>query len=235
MLRGFILLTRALGLNARMQIGLIALIIGVLGTVCSFDNWKSSHIEPINIFEEEVDATTITDGQPITGNAYAAFDEFMTEEFTKDGKVQRTDHYYVLPIGTDNQEYYVGIKAGTTENVTFTKLSMDTLNYYTGNAVNPPSEVEVNGILKKMDSESAGYFNEYFEELEWFDSAEEQNACVLPYYIDTDYSASSSAGLFYICIVGTIVGIALFVFGIIGKKKAKALAAQQAMQNPYGI
>lgn len=226
MLRGLILLFRALGFNGRMSFGSILVIVGVLMSFLTFSQVKTNVKTPVELDSLAVDE--VEEGLYIEASTDICYGSCM--EYTSGKHDQTLYEYYVVPLVRNGEEYYICAKVSASNTTDFFNVSLATDQYFANIRSDLADAISFEGNLEKMDAEETKYYNEWFEEAGFSDSEIEEY--VLPYYVNTSTSQDAGVAAFMGLITAALLGagIALFVFGLKAKKRLKEEDAQVMQQ-----
>ena len=79
--------------------------------------------EPVNLFSESCDVTQLEEMDVVSSTISVLYGSY---DYTYDGSISDTVYYYVLPVDTAGQTYYIGIRETKGRKSQFRKLAMKT-------------------------------------------------------------------------------------------------------------
>lgn len=146
----------------------------------------------------------------LTAN-FGCYLEGYTEN-TKTKKKTKTDLYYVIWTGDENDpEYcYMTIKVPYSYNKVMEQMAENSSNHKYSDPVH------FVGKIKKLDNQEYYYFKDYFKDSNWTD--DQIAELTLPYYIDCYANPVAEGAVFCLVFLG---GIALIIAGIYRFVKGK--------------
>lgn len=208
------------------------LILAILGGVFLFFTRTSIQIaytEPVDIMVDGVDnPDEIKKGMAIQTDLNILMECFGSMETTTKNRrsgstTSSTDYYFILPIFTEDETYYVAFEVDeSSKNLSaYRAIANDTMDYlymYTDELSS--KSVKTNGGLHKLDKEVYGYMVEWFKDCEWFEDDSDIDKYVLPLVFQPQ-KTSSVKTMLYVFIGMIVVGIALFVVSFQIDKKYK--------------
>lgn len=180
--------------------------------------------EPVDLFSESCDLTQLEELDVVRGTIRKLGGSYS---YTYDNGIQDTAFYFVLPIDTAGQTYYMGIRETRGRKEDFRRLAVRTkhdvkpIRIVMGNpwedeifkqeeeSLGEPVYVE--GFLQKMNEDQYRSFVIWLKKAGYYEAAqsdESQMKQFLPYYIeeaDIAYYQKSAEGAF----IATAVGIVL--------------------------
>lgn len=180
--------------------------------------------EPVDLFSESCDLTQLEELDVVRGTIRELGGSYS---YTYDNGIQDTAFYFVLPIDTAGQTYYMGIRETRGRKEDFRRLAVRTkhdvkpIRIVTGNpwedeifkqeeqSLGEPVYVE--GFLQKMNEDQYRSFVIWLKKAGYYEVAQSDKSQMkqfLPYYIeeaDIAYYQKSAEGAF----IATAVGIVL--------------------------
>ena len=167
--------------------------------------------EPVNLFSESCDVTQLEEMDVVSSTISVLYGSY---DYTYDGSISDTVYYYVLPIDTAGQTYYMGIRETKGRKSQFRELSLNTafdakpnqvlsgtlLQSETPGQANEIREpILVEGFLYQMNEQQYKRFLTWLEKAGYLESGKTQQGQILPYYIIerdiTKYKAQCVGGL----------------------------------------
>lgn len=196
---------------------------GIIGFI-SWEEMIISFSEPVDIYEDLPE--DFTKVKAVETELYVMMGTFAEEETTtknKSGHVTSRDYdyYYVLPVFTEEETYYVGVKVDSEKSKPYDKITDETWNFlngeveYLGNVT-----ADFQGGFVKMEDELYKYFKEWFEEEEFFETDAEMNKYVLPLVLEP-ISYKNVKTLTYVMVGLIVVGGIMLFFGLRPGKQYK--------------
>lgn len=186
------------------------------------DSIKPAFSTPYDLYD--VEATDIKVGDAVTADIDCVLDQFASLKTTntKNGKVTSTSYhyYYIIPVFTEDDTYYMAAKVPSKYKKAFDNVADDTwayLNYETDYFSDRP--VEFVGGVKKMEKKAVAYFEDYFEDMEWFDSKSDMEDHLLLYTLEfIDYKSTRT--LTFVGVgLGALAILFIVLYFMTGKKK----------------
>ena len=206
--------------------GTVVLILAIVMIVIWGQDYITVFSEPVDINEEyPEDYTKVkaveTDIYMLLGGF--AKDELVTKN--KRGQItsQSCDYYYVVPIFTEEDTYYVGIVVDSEKSAPYDEISELSWKYLSGELDYLGEEmIEFQGGFIKMEDELYEQFQRWFVDRGYFTNEEELTEYVLPLVLQTmDYEyvrtmAFISAGALLVSVFLLILGYWPSRKGIVG-------------------
>lgn len=192
-----------------------------------FGEWRirmAAFREPVDLFSKSCDLAQLEELDVVRGTIRKLGGSYS---YTYDNGVQDTAFYFVLPIDTAGQTYYMGIRETRGRKEDFRKLAVRTnhdvkpMRIVMGNpweddyfkqkeqALGEPIDIE--GFLQKMNENQYRSFLIWLEKSGYFEAAqsdESQMNQFLPYYIeeaDISYYQKSTVNAFIAIAVGIVL------------------------------
>ena len=154
--------------------------------------------EPVNLFADSCDVTQLEEIDVVSSTISVLYGRY---DYTHDDSISDTAYYYVLPIDTAEQTYYIGIRETKGRKSQFRKLAMKTVfdakptqfldrnplqddapeTSAQDNEIRKPIFVE--GFLYQMNEQQYNRFQTWLERAGYFESGKTQQGQILPYYI----------------------------------------------------
>ncbi len=218
---------------------LAVIILAVVGGVFLFQSvpeWITSIKQPVDaseIVEEQVKA-----GTHVQGEIFAIVDSFASEQtWTENGDGSRTakktsNVYYIIPVG---EQSYIGVECPASNKSSYDTLCDATWEWLSGETeyINADS-IEFEGRIVKMEDELYQYMVEWFQDMEYFGDAgeEEIKTYVLPYM----YKPFSPGLYALLAIGGGFVAIAVIVLIVaINQQKKRKKRAEELANAPAPV
>ena len=175
---------------------------------------------------DEIKSNIIVEAE-IEYNFGAFMEEY--EKNTKTNVTRTTDMWYVIWTGDDDDiDYrYMAIKVPESDVAAMDAMAEATYYY---EYVDP---IPYSGTIKKMDSETLQYFEDYF--LESGFTREELGDYILPYYIETGKLVGSDAGMVYFLLIFGIALVAVGVAILVSTMRGGSLKSFKKELETYGI
>ena len=192
--------------------------------------------DPANLFSESCDVTQLEEMDVVSSTISVLYGSY---DYTYDDSISDTAYYYVLPVDTAGQIYYMGIRETKGRKSQFRKLAMKTafdakpnqvlsgtlLQSETPGQANEIREpILVEGFLYQMNEQQYKRFLTWLEKAGYLESGKTQQGQILPYYIIerdiTKYKAQCVGGLI-LTALSSIMMISSAAVWICWRKKHK--------------
>lgn len=142
----------------------------------------------------QVSASEIKPGAHVKTEVFMLIDNFASEEtYTKNSNGSRTPSkisakYYIFPVG---EEEYMALRGGSKNYANLDAIVKATHEFVSsGTGDFGQKTVEIEGVVKKMDSELLQYYTEWFTDNEFFNQGENPDDYVLNYCVEPrDFTA----------------------------------------------
>lgn len=214
------------------RIALVLMIVGGILFYTMMPHWNSAFGEAVKVLDNEIsDKTILTKGTALDMELFLIMESFCGEtvQTTRNGAVTSTSEYeYVtVPFIVGEETYYLGMKLSETQYKRASKVINDTMDYLYGEDVDFANTFVQTASIVKMDEEAYGYFQDWFIEMDWFESQAEIEKYVLPLLIDTvdpDYARNALIASIVLFVCGVVIVGLTFVAGMKYAKRAKILA-----------
>jgi hypothetical protein len=158
---------------------------------------------------------------------------FAEEETTTTNKYgavtnRRYDYYYVVPVFTETETYFVGAKVSSTKSVEYDKVCEATWAFLYGET-DELETVEFEGGFYKMEDEAYKYFKEWFQDNEEFIGEMDIKKYVLPLMLEP-IKLSTTRKLTFVFVGVLALCIFLLVLSFRkGKEKPQSVTPQKAV------
>lgn len=123
-------------------------------------------LKPAVSFQDMLDGKEVKPGTHVAGEVVYALDYFASETtYTqyKDGSRSggsKSGNYYLIPTATG----YVGLKSRQVDVSDLNKLSEETFDYMMS-GTEPTTKITMQGHVKVMEDDVAGYYRDYLEDM----------------------------------------------------------------------
>lgn len=192
--------------------------------------------DEVDMYDDNFDIIKHGDGGRIIAEINLSLGEAVSETTTstKNGSVtsSRTDHYYVVPVWSGEDTYYVCVKVDEKNRSLYNKITNQTYDYLEGEDISSTYvKDDFEGTIKELDDELYDYMLEWGRESEMYDNETELRNYMLPLYLEPlDFD---NAGPFMIvAIILLAIAIVLFVlFFVTGRTRRPDVAPVNAMGN----
>lgn len=224
--------------NVLIRFGFVCLVFaGMLG----YTGWQEMLIafsKPVDInvdYPEDYD-----DIKAVETEIDILLDTFAEEETTTkndSGAITSRDYdyYYVMPVFTEEDTYYVAVKIDSEDSGAYDDIVDATWDYLYGITYELESEsVHFQGGFFKMEDELYKYFEQWFEEEEFFESDEEMEKYLLPLVLEP-FKYSNVRIMAYVMIGLVVLGIVLLLLAFRVGKKQKKNAPTSSVININGV
>lgn len=195
--------------------------------------------EPVDIVEDYPESEEeIKSIKAVKTDLDMILDVFAEEETTTKNKYgavtnKRYDYYYVVPVFTETETYYVGAKVSSTKSMEYDKVCDATWSYLYGET-DELKTVEFEGGFKKMEDEAFKYFKEWFEDNEWLEEKDIKKY-VLPLILEP-IKLSTTRKVAFVCVGVLAVCILLLILSFRkGKEDSQSVIPQKAVITINGI
>lgn len=195
--------------------------------------------EPVDIVEDYPESEEeIKSIKAVKTDLDMILDVFAEEETTTKNKYgavtnKRYDYYYVVPVFTETETYYVGAKVSSTKSMEYDKVCDATWSYLYGET-DELKTVEFEGGFKKMEDEAFKYFKEWFEDNEWLEEKDIKKY-VLPLILEP-IKLSTTRKVAFVCVGVLAVCILLLILSFRkGKEDSQSVTPQKAVITINGI
>lgn len=195
--------------------------------------------EPVDIVEDYPESEEeIKSIKAVKTELDMVLDVFAEEETTTTNKYgavtnRRYDYYYVVPVFTETETYYVGVKVSSTKSQEYDKVCDATWSYLYGETEELKT-VEFEGGFYKMEDEAFKYFKEWFEDNEWLDEKDIKKY-VLPLMLEP-IKLSTTRKVAFVCVGVLAVCILLLILSFRkGKEDSRSVTPQKAVITINGI
>lgn len=220
------------------KVAFVGLIFVVIFGCISYKEVIIAFSEPVDIFEDfPEDYNDVKAVETEINMIYDCFAEEETTTTNRRGAVTNRsyDYYYILPVYTEseNEEYYVALKASQKDRAKHDKIVDTTIDYLFGDAQELQSTKFQGGFIK-MEDEIYKYFEEWFQDVEWFESSKELKKYVLPLVLEpVNYAATKK--FTFIMIGVLVVSILLFLLSFKVGNKKQHVVPQKAVITINGV
>lgn len=182
----------------------IILVFGVILVWMSVSDAINASKIPVDystVKESEIKKGMIIEGE--LGLNYGAFEESYTT--TNGVKTGRSKYTYMIPIG---EKQYMGLKNDfTTMQEQLENQADKTFSYLMGETTSEPETIHIKGRVKKMDSETRGFLQDYMMDMGFTETETDQY--ILDYYIQCEnydnWGTLLVVGIILLLIGGAIV------------------------------
>ena len=211
--------------NVLVKFGLAFVAIAVLFGVFSWKDWIIAFSKPVDINVDYPE--DYNDVKAVETELCMLVDIFAEEEITKKsdtGAVTSRNYiyYYIAPVFTEEDVFYVGVKVDKEDSSPYDRVVNSTWAYLNGDIDYLDEEVAFTGGFTKMDDELYGYFEDWFEEAEIFETEDEMNAHILPLLLEPMVFKNVKTTA-YVMIGLLVVGAVMLFFGFrSGRQNTKA-------------
>ncbi len=194
--------------------------------------------EPVDINGEEY-VEDYNEVKAVKTELYMMLDVFAELETTttNNGAVTGRDYtyYYIMPVFTEDDTYYVGVEVDEDDDKKYDKLADLTWDWLNGEENDfGLTTIPFEGGFVKMEDECYKYYLEWFEEAEWFESKAEMEKYALPIVLKPaklDRLQKMIIG----SAVALVVGIIMIIIGFIPSKKKELPAPTRTTIEINGI
>lgn len=215
------------------RIAFVGILFVVIFGVVAYKDVLVAFSEPVDIVEDypetEEEIKSIKAVKTELDMVLGVFAEEETTTTNKYGAVtnRRYDYYYVVPVFTETETYYVGVKVSSTKSVEYDKVCEATWAYLYGETEELKT-VEFEGGFYKMEDEAFKYFKEWFEDNEWLDEKDIKKY-VLPLMLEP-IKLSTTRKLTFVFVGVLALCIFLLVLSFRkGKEKTQSVTPQKAV------
>lgn len=215
------------------RIAFVGILFVVIFGVVAYKDVLVAFSEPVDIVEDypesEEEIKSIKAVKTELDMVLGVFAEEETTTTNKYGAVtnRRYDYYYVVPVFTETETYYVGVKVSSTKSQEYDKVCDATWSYLYGETEELKT-VEFEGGFYKMEDEAFKYFKEWFEDNEWLDEKDIKKY-VLPLMLEPIKLSTTRkltfvfVGVFALCIFLLVLSFRK------GKEKPQSVTPQKAV------
>ena len=196
--------------------------------------------EPVDIVEDYPESEEeIKSIKAVKTDLDMILDVFAEEETTTKNKYgavtnKRYDYYYVVPVFTETEIYYVGAKVSSTKSVEYDKVCEATWAFLYGET-DELETVEFEGGFYKMEDEAYKYFKEWFQDNEEFIGEIDIKKYVLPLMLEP-IKLSTTRKVAFVCVGVLAVCILLLILSFRkGKEDSQSVTPQKAVITINGI
>lgn len=221
------------------RIAFVGILFVVIFGVVAYKDVLVAFSEPVDIVEDypesEEEIKSIKAVKTELDMVLGLFAEEETTTTNKYGAVtnRRYDYYYVVPVFTETETYYVGVKVSSTKSVEYDKVCEATWAYLYGETEELKT-VEFEGGFYKMEDEAFKYFKEWFEDNEWLDEKDIKKY-VLPLMLEP-IKLSTTRKLTFVFVGVLALCIFLLVLSFRkGKEDSQSVTPQKAVITINGI
>lgn len=215
------------------RIAFVGILFVVIFGVVAYKDVLVAFSEPVDIVEDypetEEEIKSIKAVKTELDMVLGLFAEEETTTTNKYGAVtnRRYDYYYVVPVFTETETYYVGVKVSSTKSQEYDKVCDATWSYLYGETEELKT-VEFEGGFYKMEDEAFKYFKEWFEDNEWLDEKDIKKY-VLPLMLEP-IKLSTTRKLTFVFVGVLALCIFLLVLSFRkGKEKTQSVTPQKAV------
>lgn len=216
------------------RVGFAVALIGIFFFVMSFMDGVAAMRPHVDLYGEGVNISEVSAWDMIDTDIVDVWGSYATKTETSNGVTRDVLSYYIITAFEGDDARFIGIGVPEKEYDAFDKVMENTYDYYGGYSFDMPEEyIHKTGRLKKMNSEMAKYYYEWFEETGWYETEAEMKEAALPYYIDPIADPSSVIKMMAGGGIVGIIGIVILVFAFIkdGKKTQKAVEQTHVVIN----
>lgn len=191
----------------------------VFAGIIAFTSWQEmlmSFSEPVDINEDYPE--DYDDVKAVETEINILLGSFAEEETTtknKSGAITSKDYdyYYVIPVFTEEETYYAGVKVDSEDSKPYDRIVDETWAYLNGETAEFGSEsVDFQGGFFKMEDELYKYFEEWFEDEGFFATEREMDKYLLPIVLEP-FKYSNVRTLTYVMVGLIVLGVVLVVLG----------------------
>ena len=215
------------------RIAFVGILFVVIFGVVAYKDVLVAFSEPVDIVEDYPETEEeIKSIKAVKTELDMVLDVFAEEETTTTNKYgavtnRRYDYYYVVPVFTETETYYVGVKVSSTKSLEYDKVCDATWSYLYGETEELKT-VEFEGGFYKMEDEAFKYFKEWFEDNEWLDEKDIKKY-VLPLMLEP-IKLSTTRKLTFVFVGVLALCIFLLVLSFRkGKEKTQSVTPQKAV------
>lgn len=215
------------------RIAFVGILFVVIFGVVAYKDVLVAFSEPVDIVEDYPETEEeIKSIKAVKTELDMVLDVFAEEETTTTNKYgavtnRRYDYYYVVPVFTETETYYVGVKVSSTKSQEYDKVCDATWSYLYGETEELKT-VEFEGGFYKMEDEAFKYFKEWFEDNEWLDEKDIKKY-VLPLMLEP-IKLSTTRKLTFVFVGVLALCIFLLVLSFRkGKEKTQSVTPQKAV------
>lgn len=215
------------------RIAFVGILFVVIFGVVAYKDVLVAFSEPVDIVEDYPETEEeIKSIKAVKTELDMVLDVFAEEETTTTNKYgavtnRRYDYYYVVPVFTETETYYVGVKVSSTKSLEYDKVCDATWSYLYGETEELKT-VEFEGGFYKMEDEAFKYFKEWFEDNEWLDEKDIKKY-VLPLMLEP-IKLSTTRKLTFVFVGVLALCIFLLVLSFRkGKEKPQSVTPQKAV------
>lgn len=207
----------------------LGLILAVMGAVLGFgsrNSWMASFSKPVDInaepYPEDYYKVKAVDTQ-----LDMIVDIFCEEEITEETETgavlsRKYVYYYIVPVFTKDDVYYIGVKVDKADSKPYDKVADSTWAYMSYETDTLDEKVAFTGRIDEMDEELYEYFEDWFVETEFFENEADMKKHILPLLLVPQDLGGGKVNLF-ISVAMFVVGIVLLVLAFrSGKQTAPA-------------
>ena len=221
------------------RIAFVGILFVVIFGVVAYKDVLVAFSEPVDIVEDYPETEEeIKSIKAVKTELDMVLDVFAEEETTTTNKYgavtnRRYDYYYVVPVFTETETYYVGVKVSSTKSQEYDKVCDATWSYLYGETEELKT-VEFEGGFYKMEDEAFKYFKEWFEDNEWLDEKDIKKY-VLPLMLEPIKLSTTRkltfvfVGVFALCIFLLVLSFRK------GKEDSQSVTPQKAVITINGI
>jgi len=221
------------------RIAFVGILFVVIFGVVAYKDVLVAFSEPVDIVEDYPESEEeIKSIKAVKTELDMVLDVFAEEETTTTNKYgavtnRRYDYYYVVPVFTETETYYVGVKVSSTKSQEYDKVCDATWSYLYGETEELKT-VEFEGGFYKMEDEAFKYFKEWFEDNEWLDEKDIKKY-VLPLMLEP-IKLSTTRKVAFVCVGVLAVCILLLILSFRkGKEDSRSVTPQKAVITINGI
>ena len=221
------------------RIAFVGILFVVIFGVVAYKDVLVAFSEPVDIVEDYPETEEeIKSIKAVKTELDMVLDVFAEEETTTTNKYgavtnRRYDYYYVVPVFTETETYYVGVKVSSTKSQEYDKVCDATWSYLYGETEELKT-VEFEGGFYKMEDEAFKYFKEWFEDNEWLDEKDIKKY-VLPLMLEP-IKLSTTRKVAFVCVGVLAVCILLLILSFRkGKEDSQSVTLQKAVITINGI
>ncbi len=194
--------------------------------------------EPVDINGEEY-VEDYSKVKAVKTDIYMVLDVFAELETTTTNNGAVTDrdytYYYIMPVFTEDDTYYVGVEVDEDDDKKYDKLADLTWEWLNGEENDLGSTtIPFEGGFVKMEDECYKYYLEWFEEAEWFESKEEMEKYALPMVLKPA-KLERLQKMIIGSAIALAVGIIMIIIGFLPSKKKELPAPTKTTVEINGI
>lgn len=163
--------------NVLARLGGTLIIMAIIFGVIAGEDIVASFQKPVDINAEPY-PEDYNDIKAVDTEFDMILDIFCEEEITNktsSGTVtsKKYVYYYIVPVFTEDDVYYVGVKVDKEKSAPYEKVADSTWAYLCYETETLDEKVAFTGAFTEMDDELYDYFVDWFEEAEFFESEAE--------------------------------------------------------------